>query len=284
MKRVQNSELEKKLILEEYDPETTGDRAEDENLLLDDGCEQASAIVKAAYKKLENGHAIVRQQLSLFVCFGVFLFGVGVPAFFFIMFFVEQWWKEGGMIFAVIVFPCASIGAAIALYHFFLKGAKKLFDIYYFRQDGKRIIIYRNKKYTVYYRSRKELVCIENKTGKWIENYGREDFMNLKLGFNMLVGDLKYQKFKRGGYGVWTPARYETASGLHTHSGYASLRVDGDYNPVSIFIDGGRYTSYTIDFKNTENFKIVIPRQMLVACEQLNIDPPKGNEWITFEE
>ncbi len=290
MKRTRKQqELEKKLILEEYDSKTLEDRAEDEQLLSDtlDEIETdqkfAFDIVKKAYGKITNGHAIIRTQFSLFVLFGVILFGIGSPTFLITMYIVKKWWLESGMLFCVLVFSTGSIGAAIGMYWVFLRTAKKLFDIYYFQQGRKRIIIYQNYKYTIYYRNRKEFVCIENKTKKWIKDYGRDDFMNLRLGFNSLVGDLKYQKLKGGGYGIWTPARYSTATQMHIFSGYATLKVDDEFNPIRLFIDGGRHTSYIYDFKNGTNFKVTLPKEILYACDTLKISPPNENQWLTFK-
>lgn len=236
-------ELEEKLILEEYDPETQEEKAEDESLLIGDEKndvterERAASIVKEAYKKITCGHAIIRTQFSYFVLFGVVFFGLAIPIFFIVMCITGKWFTIAE-IFVVFICCAASWGGAYMLYWVFLRTTKKFFDIYYFQQNKKRIIIYQNYKYTIYYRNRKELVCIENKTHKWIERYVRDDFMNLKLGFNALVGELKYQKLKKGGYGIWTPARYSTATQLHSFSGYASLRVDEEYNPIRLFIDG----------------------------------------------
>lgn len=290
MRRTQKQqELEKKLILEEYDPITLEDCAEDEQLLSDTWDESekdqrfAVDLAKKAYGKITNGHAIIRTQFSLFVLFGVILFGIGTPTFFVTLCTVKKLWFNGAMIFATLFFSTGSIGAAIGMYWVFLRTAKKLFDIYYFQQGRKRIIIYQNYKYTIYYRNRKEFVCIENKTKKWIEDYGRDDFMNLRLGFNSLVGDLKYQKLKGGGYGIWTQARYRTTTQMHMFSGYATLKVDDEFNPKRLFIDGGRHTSYIYDFKNDIDFKVKVPIEILSICEALNIDPPQENSWLSFE-
>ncbi len=187
------------------------------------------------------------------------------------------------MTFGVLLFSSGGIAAACMLYFVFLRTSRKLFDIYYFQQGKKRIIIYQNKKYTIYYRNRKEFVCIENKTRKWNERYIRDEFMNLRLGFNTLVGELNCQKLKKGGYGIWTPVRYSTATYLHSFSGYASLRVDDEYNPIHLFIDGGVSISYIYDFKKDTNFQVKIPMEILTACENLNIEPPEENRWLSYE-
>lgn len=282
-------ELEEKLILEEYDPVTLEDRAEDERLLIEDESEhereQAAQIVKDTYSKVTNGHAIVREHLKPIAIIVMCVFLVVVPILFISFFIINKWWQNGAMIFACIFFSCVSILVAyFIVYRGFIKNTKKLFDVYYFQQDKKRIIIYQNKKYTIYYRNRKEIVSIENKTKKLIKDYERADCMNLKLGFNSLVGELQYNKLKRGGYEIWTPARYDTSTQLHVFSGYASLQVDEEYNPIKIFIGGGRYTSYIYDFKKDEDFKVVVPKELLSACMEMQIEPPKENQWLSFSE
>ncbi len=234
MKRTsKQQELEKKLILEEYNPITLEDRAENEQLLLDTetvNCknEYAADLVRNSYSKLKNGHAIVRTQFSLFILFGVIIFGLGIPAFFITMYITQKWWNINGTLFCVLFFSLGFMGAAFGLYWVFLRTSKKLFDVYYFQQGKKRIIIYQNNKHTIYYRNRKEFVCIENKTKKSINDYGRDNFMNLKLGFNFLVGNLQLKKLKKGGYFVWTPVRYSTATKLRNFTGYASLKIDNE--------------------------------------------------------
>lgn len=281
-------ELEKKLIEEEYDPVTLEERAEDEHLLLDEvdseiGRKEVAHIVKTSYGNIVNGYAIVREHLNpigiIVTC--VFL---AVPILFLTFFIINKWWQNGAMIFACIFFSCGSILVAYFIcYRGFIKNTGKLFDVYYFQQGKKRIIIYRNKKYTIYYRNRKELVCIENTTRKWVESYERSDFMNLKLGFNSMVGDLQCRKLKKGGFEIWTPARYDTSTQMHIFSGYASLTVDDEYKPVKVFIGGGRFTSYIYEFKNTNDFKVKVPKEMLTVCKKLNIEPLKENQWLCFE-
>lgn len=288
MRRTKNQqELEKLLIEKEYDPDTLEERSEDEHLLLEEsdivGNQiQAAKIVKNAYCKVDNGYAIVREHLPPIAIIVMCIF-LAIPMLFLTFFIINKWWQNSAMIFACLFFSCGAILAAYFIcYRGFIKNTKKLFDVYYFQQNNKRIIIYQNKKYTIYYRNRKELVCMENKTKKWVESYERADCMNLKLGFNSLVGDLKYKKSKKGGFEIWTPARYDTSTQLHVFSGYASLTVDDNYNPIKIFIGGGRYTSYIYEFKNIKEFKVNVPKEMLTVCEKLNIEPPKENQWLTF--
>ncbi len=289
MKRTRRQqELEKKLILEEYDPVTLEDRAENERLLIDDDeneateREQAAKMVKTAYIKIVNGHAIVREYLKPFALIVMFAF-LCVPIFFLVMFITHKWWRSGAMVFAFILFPGGAICAAYLIYRYFIKNTKKLFDVYYFQQNKKRIIIYQNNKFTIYYRNRKEFVCVENKSRKFVEDYERADFMNLKLGFNSLVGNLKYRELKKGGFEIWTPARYDTSTQIHIFSGFASLNIDKEFNPIKVFIGGGRFTSYIYDFKNDLDFKITIPMEILTACENLNIEPPEENRWLSYE-
>ena len=190
--------LEKMLIEEEYDPVTLEERSEDERLLLEESDSvQAAKMVKNAYSKIVNGYATVREHLKpigiIVMC--VFL---AVPILFLSFFIINKWWENGAMMFACIFFSCGSILAAYFIcYRGFIKNTKKLFGVYYFQQRKKRIVIYRNSKYTIYYRNRKEFVCVENKTKKRCESYDRADCMNLKFGFNSLVGDLKYRKLKK---------------------------------------------------------------------------------------
>lgn len=288
MRRTKNQqELEKILIEEEYDPVTLEERPEDERLLLDNAngeSEKISAeqMVKMAYAKVDNGYAIVREHLKpigiIVMC--VFL---AVPILFLTFFIINKWWQNGVMIFACLFFSCGAILVAyLIVYRGFIKDTKKLFDVYYFQQGKKRIVIYQNRKYTIYYRNRKELICIENKTKKWVKNYERADCMNLKLGFNSLVGDLQCKRNKKGGFEIWTPARYDTSTQLHIFSGFASLKIDGENNPVKILIGGGSYTSYIYEFRNDVNFKVLVPNEMITVCKQLNIEPPKENQWLTF--
>lgn len=289
MRRTQKEqELEKKLIEEEYDPITLEERAEDEHLLLEETDSessriQASQMVKTSYSKVNNGYAIIREHLKFFAIIVMIVF-LAVPILLLTFLILNKWWQSGVMIFMCIFFSCGAIsGAYFIIYRGFVKDTKKLFDVYYFQQGKKRIIIYQNNKYTIYYRNRKEFICIENKTKKWVEDYERADFMNLKLGFNSLVGNLQYRKLKKGGFEIWTPARYDTSTQLHIFSGYASLNIDDKYNPIKVFIGGGRYTSYIYDFKNDKEFKVIVPKEMLYACEKLNIEPPQENQWLTFE-
>lgn len=272
------------LIEEEYDPATLEERPEDEHLLLEESDSiQAAKIVKNAYSKIMSGYATVREHLTpigiIVMC--VFL---AVPILFLTFFIINRWWQNGAMIFACIFFSCGSILVAYFIcYKGFIKNTKKLFDVYYFQQGKKRIIIYRNNKYTIYYRNRKEFVCIENKTKKRFKNYERADYMNLKLGFNSLVGDLQYKRLKKGGFEIWTPARYDTSTQMHIFSGYASLTVDDDYNPIKVFIGGGSHTSYIYEFKSNSDFKVTIPKEIITECEKSNIEPPKENQWLVFE-
>ena len=287
-KKQEQQKLEEMLIVEEYDPVTLDERSEDEHLLLEESNSQgsrtqATKMVKTAYSKVDNGYAIVREHLApiAIICMCVFL---AVPILFLTFFIINKWWQNGVMFFACIFFSCASILVAyFIVYRNFIKNTKKLFDVYYFQQGKKRIIIYQNNKYTIYYRNRKEFVCIENKTKKWVEGYERADSMNLKLGFNSLVGDLKYKKLKKGGFQIWTPTRYDTSTQLHTFSGYTSLTVDEEFNPIKIFIGGGSYTSYIYEFKYDKDFKVVAPKEILMVCERLNIEPLKENQWLSFE-
>ncbi len=286
-KTSKQQELEKNLIEEEYDPITLEDRSEDEQLLLNEvdgdiGQKEISHIVKTAYGNVVNGYAIVREHLTPVVIIVMCAF-LAVPILFLSFFIINRWWQNGAMTFACVFFSCASVLVAYFIgYRCFIKNTKKLFDVYYFQQGKKRIIIYQNNKYTIYYRNRKEFICIENKTKKWVEDYERADCMNLKLGFNSLVGDLKCRKIRKGGFEIWTPARYDTSTQIHTFSGYASLIVDDKYKPIKVFIGGGRFTSYIYEFKNTNNFKVNVPQEMLTVCEKLNIEPLKENQWLYF--
>lgn len=288
-KTTKQQELEKKLIEDEYDPITLEEHAENECLLLVESNininqKEISRIVKTAYGKIINGHAVVREHLTPIVIIVMCVFLVVVPILFISFFIINKWWQNGAMIFACLFFSCVSILAAyFIVYRGFIKNTKKLFDVYYFQQGKKRIVIYQNHKYTVYYRNRKELVCVENKTKRWVKDYERADYMNLKLGFNSLVGDLKYQKLKKGGFEIWTPARYDTSTQIHIFSGYASLIVDDEYNPIKVFIGGGRYTSYIYEFKKEKDFKAIIPKELLSACENLQIEPPEKNQWLSYE-
>jgi hypothetical protein len=280
-------ELEEILIEEEYDPVTLKERSEDEHLLEETfdkyGQKKVAQMVKTAYGKVVNGYAIVREHLTPLAIIAMCVF-LAVPILFLTFFIKNRWWQNGSMIFACAFFSCGSILAAyFIVYRGFIKNTKKLFDVYYFQQGKKRIIIYQNNKYTIYYRSRKEFICVENKTKKWVKDYERADCMNLKLGFNSLVGDLKYRKLKKGGFKIWTPARYDTSTQLHVFSGYASLTVDDENYPIKVFIAGGRYTSYIYSFKNDLEFKVMLPKEMLAICERLNIEPPNENQWLSFE-
>ena len=276
--------LEKMLIEEEYDPVTLEERSEDERLLLEESDSvQAAKMVKNAYSKIVNGYATVREHLKpigiIVMC--VFL---AVPILFLSFFIINKWWENGAMMFACIFFSCGSILAAYFIcYRGFIKNTKKLFGVYYFQQRKKRIVIYRNSKYTIYYRNRKEFVCVENKTKKRCESYDRADCMNLKFGFNSLVGDLKYRKLKKGGFEIWTPARYDTSTQMHIFFFFSSLTVDDDYNPIKVFIGGGRYTSYIYEFKSNTDFKIAIPKEIIAECVKSNVEPPQENQWLTFE-
>lgn len=67
-KTEEESELEKKLILEEYDPITLIDKAEGEGLIIEEEADEGAEMVRSAYKKLpDEGHAIIRQPFSPFV-------------------------------------------------------------------------------------------------------------------------------------------------------------------------------------------------------------------------
>ena len=141
-------ELEKKLISEEYNPVTLEDREETENLLIEDKeseqeREQAAQIVRDAYSKVTNGHAIIRTQCAIIVLISEFVFGMAIPAFFIVLFFYEKWYFEPALIFTFLVFVSGSFGSAFIGYWFFLRTVKKLFDVYYFQQGKKRIIIYK---------------------------------------------------------------------------------------------------------------------------------------------
>lgn len=283
MDKKERQKLEQKIIEDTYDPVTLEDVAEKEKLLIEDEYSEPANIVKKAYKNLKNGHAFISKPFSYIVLIGMCMFAaIGVFFLYLIIKDLIDGKIEVVLIFCELIFAFALFGTDVIMYRVFIKSHKKLFDVYYFEQDKKRIIIFQNKKYTVYYRNRKEVVCINNKTREWDADYGYEDYMNLRLGFNGLVGNLKLDKRKNGDFVVWTPARYKTASGLHTTNGYASLRCDSNFFPKRVIIGGGSNEDHIYNFLADKEFKVKIPFELVEICYTCGIEPPKTNEWIEY--
>ena len=99
MRTKKQQELEEKLILEEYNPVTLEELAENEQLLLEkandeNGKIQPTQMVKTAYGKIDNGYATVREHLRPIAIIVFFVFLFAVPILFLTFFIINKWWES----------------------------------------------------------------------------------------------------------------------------------------------------------------------------------------------
>lgn len=229
--------VEAELLAEAIDGYTLEDKAEKEELLIDSERDKVSEMVKNSYKKLTAGHAIVRQKFAVIyaIVLGMLFFG-GLTMI--ILYGFIYWGREGSFMGFIGILPViVSITASIFVYH----RCYKLFDVYFCRLNGKRIIFYVNKKYSILYKSRTDYICLNNSTGQEIK-YTLDDFMNIKMGFNRLVGKMVANKLKNG-YKIKTKDfKYFSVS---QYSGNSTLWIYNDLTPKKILIGD----SYIYEFK-----------------------------------
>lgn len=211
------------------DTETLDDKAEKEELLLECDTDKASEIVKNSYKKITAGRAIVRQKF--FLIYAIVLGMFFIVSLTMIILYGLVWGRENCYMGFIGVLPlCVAIGMSIFVY----KKTHKLFDVYFFRYKGKRIVFYVNKRYSILYRSRTDFICINNYSGK-TENFTLDTFMNIKLGFSRMIGKMSIKK-RQSGYVIKTKEfKYFTVSQF---SGNSKLWLDNDFNPKKILIGG----------------------------------------------
>ena len=229
--------VESKLLAETMDSDTLEDKAEKEDLLIESECDKVSEMVKMSYKKLTAGHAIVRQKFAIIyaIVLGMMFFG-GLTMI--ILYGFVYWGREGAALGFIGIVPVAfAIGISVVVF----QTCHKLFDVYFCKFNGKRIIFYVNKKYSILYKSRTDIICINNYTGQEIK-YTPDDFMNIKLGFNRLVGILVAKKFKNG-YKIRTK-QFKRFS-ISRFNGNSTLWIYNDMTPKKILIG----ESYIYKFK-----------------------------------
>ena len=229
--------VKEKLLAETIDSYTLEDKAEKEELLIESECDKTSEMVKKSYKKITAGYAIVRQKFAIIyaIVLGMLFFG-GLTII--ILYGFIYWGREGSFMGFIGIIPVfASIVTSIFVYH----RCYKLFDVYFCRLNGKRIIFYVNKKYSILYKSRTDYICINNFTGQEIK-YTLDDFMNIKLGFNRLVGKMAANK-RKNGYKIKTKEfKYFSVSRFN---GNSTLWIYNDLTPHKILIGD----SYIYEFK-----------------------------------
>ena len=160
------------------------------------------------------------------------------------------------------------IVVAICLIIFVFYKCFKIYDVYYFQNKGKRIILYINKKYTIIYKSRNDLICFDNKTKRVCE-YELDDFMNIKFGYNRMCGNMKTKKSKNG-YKIQTVIAWKIKISKPTDK--SVLWVDNDMNPKKILI-GNKYIYKLI---NSESFSLKLPEELLNLCTQDGIELPNN--------
>lgn len=231
--------VEAKLLAETMDGDTLEDKAEKEELLIENESDKVSEMVKNSYKKLTAGHAIVRQRFTI-ICAIVpsMMFLVGLTMI--ILYGFIYWGREGSSWGFIGIIPViASIAAGIFVY----RQCYKLFDVYFCRYKGRRIVFYVNKKYSILYRSRTDYICINNFTSQEIK-YELEDFMNIKMGFNQFVGKMVAKKCKNG-YKI----RTKEFKYFSVFSGNSKLWIDNDLTPKKILIGD----TYIYEFKTTND-------------------------------
>lgn len=241
--------VEANLLDEAMDADTLEDKTEKEKLIIENvKSDLASEAVKISYKKLTAGHAIVRQKFSLIyiIVIGMLFFG-GLTMI--ILYGFVYWGREGAAIGFIGVVPVIfSIVLSIIVYH----KCYKLFDVYFCKFNGKRIIFYVNRKFSILYKNRKEYICVNNFTGQEIE-YALDDFMNIKMGFNRFVGRMVAEKRKTGYLIKTKEFKYFT---LSRFSGNSKLQLYNDLTPKKILI--GDCYIYKFD-KIDDNFAIESP-------------------------
>lgn len=232
--------IEAKLLAEAMDADTLEDKAETEELSIGHEQSKASGIIKASYKKLTAGHAIVRQKFAAIyaIVLGM-LFCGGMT--FIILYGIIYWGREGAAVGFIGIVPVAfSIACGVLVY----RRCRKLFDVYFCSFNGKRVIFYVNRKFSIMYKNRKEYVCINNFTGSETE-YALDDFMNIKMGFNRFIGKMTVKK-RKSGYLIKTKEfKYFTVSRF---GGNSKLWVYDDFTPKKILTGD----SYIYEFKTID--------------------------------
>jgi hypothetical protein len=262
--------IEKKLLLEEMDPITLEDIPETDDLDLEGSSISAANLVKASYSNLQSGKAIVREKAVIIVLIGTMaIIGMGV---WFIVYGIINYSHYPQYVFFSACISGAFISTiAGGVLIFVCKRYIKLFDVYFFRQKGKYIIFYQNSKYTVYYRNRTEEVCINNK--KRIEKRYSDDigdiFMNAKLGFNRMIGEMKVKETKQ---------EYKIKTKGSKMYGKTTLWLDNDMNPKKILISGICIYKFMGDLPD----KIKIPKELLDICDERNIARPPDDDKIEY--
>lgn len=240
--------VEEILLSEAMDSSTLEDKAEKEELLIENEYDKVSEMVKNSYKKLTAGHAIVRQRFAVIyaIVLGMFYLCGLITIIFYGIIYRDSEGSYIAVICGGIVPIIIAIVMTIVVYH----DCYKLFDAYFCKCKGKRIIFYVNRKYSILYKSRKDYVCINNITGQKTK-YTLEDFMNVKMGFNHLIGKMVATK-RKNGYKIKTK-EFKRFS-VSQFSGNSTLWTNDDLTPKKILIgDSDIYEFKTINDSFAEN-------------------------------
>ena len=223
--------------------------------------ELTQEIVKSSYKKLNTGRAVVREKLFpiyIIVLTAFFVVGIGL-----IIYGIVYRENEGAAMGYIGFLP---IIVAACLIVFVFYRCYKIYDVYYFQAEGKRTVLYINKKYTIIYKSRNDFVCFNNKA-KSVCEYDPDDFMNKKFGYNRMHGDMRSKKIKNG-YKIQTVSPWKKKISRGTDK--SVLWVDNDMNPKKILIGN----KYIYKFINLDSFSLKLPEELLRLCAQDGIELP----------
>jgi hypothetical protein len=272
----QQPSIEDIISAQEMDPNTLEDLSEkdnlDENLISGENCDEASAIIKSAFSKLPQFYANVGIPMDGMVYFGLlFMLVCSIVAMTFGLYGITVKYDDGYLIellLGIFIFLIAS-----AVFAFVLKRNLSVCRAYYFKDKGKAFVFYISKARTVYYRNRTQIVCIENKTRHvhidYDGKYGAEKYMNLRCGFNRLVGK---KRVKRTAAGI----KIQTLE--FRKKGNTTLWVDSRNNPIKIIISGDCYYKF---YPFAERV-ISIPKELLAACDAQGIPRPTENSSIEY--
>ncbi|MCM1404285.1 MAG: hypothetical protein NC133_02160 [Prevotella sp.] len=218
---------------------------------MSDNSKLALKMVKKSYAKLDTGYARIRMRIGSLFVISILAF-IAVGLFFCIYAF------PNGMVGLVLIVP------ALSFTIYLLNRSIKIFDVYYFTQNKKKYIFYINKGYTILCTSTKN-ICIKNRTKAVVEYPFYYAYMNAKMGYNRMVGQLKIKKQKHG-YKIST-TQFKSSRG-YTIKGQSKLTIDDDSFPKRITV--GEYYEYVFEKEN--NFSFTIPRELVEIAKEKEME------------
>ncbi|MDR2046412.1 MAG: DUF308 domain-containing protein [Clostridiales bacterium] len=225
----------------------------------------ASELVRLSYSKLRSCRAVVSEKISVVTVVGLAYMILGALA---VIGYGCQYRYRGGSFIALITGGFILILAGGVLI-FLIKRYTNISDAYLLRRNGKNIVFYINKKYTIYYCGGNGLVCVDNRRNIEKE-YFRDDFMSAKLGYGRMTGNMEASPARDGGYKIKTARVGRMTSRL---SGKSVLWIDKESLPIKILTaDGYVYKFVSL---NDPDMRIFLPKELLEACGRRGIEPPK---------